>query len=53
LSEEFIRKQNIFNSAVITQIRTKLHSQNPGDSAAHIWALLVFQTWWKKHIAHD
>src|SRR5690606_9431613 len=52
LSNDFITQQNIFNPTHIAALRTKLNSQNPGDSAAHIWALLVFQIWWKKHIQH-
>ena len=26
----------------------KLHSNNPEDSAASVWAFIVFQHWWKK-----
>jgi asparagine synthase (glutamine-hydrolysing) len=51
LSESFIKEQGIFNPVVINNLKTKLRSSNPGDSHATIWALVVFQYWWKKYIA--
>ncbi len=51
LSKQFIDEQNIFNWNAISQLRVKLQSNNPGDAAAQIWALLVFQTWWKKYLS--
>jgi hypothetical protein len=27
----------------------KLFSANPGDTVAKVWALIVFQTWYKKY----
>ncbi|HON51797.1 MAG TPA: asparagine synthase C-terminal domain-containing protein, partial [Bacteroidales bacterium] len=50
LSDDFIVKQEIFSLQQIQQIRQKLYSSNPGDSASHVWALLVFQTWWKTYM---
>lgn len=50
LSDDFIQKQGVFSNQRIQYILRKLHSSNPGDSASHIWALLVFQTWWKKYM---
>ena len=29
----------------------KLFSANPGDIHANIWALIVFQYWWKKNLS--
>ncbi|MDD3741014.1 MAG: asparagine synthase (glutamine-hydrolyzing) [Bacteroidales bacterium] len=49
LSEKFIKEQEIFNYSIIEQLKTKIKSNNPSDSAAKIWALIVFQTWWKKY----
>lgn len=49
LSEEFIRQQNIFNYSEIKKLKTQLFSSNPGDIHARIWALIVFQWWWKKY----
>lgn len=48
LNRDFIEHQNIFDWPTIQQIRKKLTSSNPEDSAASIWALVVFQHWWKK-----
>jgi asparagine synthase (glutamine-hydrolysing) len=51
LSESFIREQNIFDALAIKNLKSKLKSSNPGDSHAIIWAIIVFQYWWKKYIA--
>lgn len=49
LSEKFIKEQGIFNYSIIEQLKTNIKSKNPSDSAAKIWALIVFQSWWKKY----
>jgi asparagine synthase (glutamine-hydrolysing) len=49
LSDAFIRDQGIFHPEEVTKLRNSLFSSNPGDGAARIWALLVFQHWWKKN----
>ncbi len=49
LSEGFIREQGLFDYKVILELKEKLFSNNPGDTAARIWGLLVFQYWWKKY----
>jgi asparagine synthase (glutamine-hydrolysing) len=51
LSDNFIQEQQIFDPNTIRQLKQKLHSSNPEDSHETIWALLVFQHWWKKYIA--
>jgi asparagine synthase (glutamine-hydrolysing) len=51
LSNSFIQEQNIFDAEAIKNLKVKLQSSNPGDSHATIWAVLVFQYWWKKYIA--
>lgn len=48
LSEKFILDQNIFNYPAVAELKKQLFSSNPGDVHARIWALLVFQWWWKK-----
>lgn len=48
LSEKFIREQGIFDYAGIEHLKKQLFSSNPQDVHARIWALVVFQTWWKK-----
>ncbi|MFL5740273.1 MAG: asparagine synthase (glutamine-hydrolyzing) [Flavisolibacter sp.] len=50
LSDTFILDQGIFNPDTIKELKQKLHSSNPEDSHETIWALLVFQQWWKKYI---
>jgi asparagine synthase (glutamine-hydrolysing) len=46
---EFIKHQALFDTEEIMKIKTQLRSKNPGDIHARIWALLVFQTWYKKY----
>ncbi len=48
-SEKFIREQNIFDYRAVRRLKQKLFSLNPGDIHARIWALVVFQWWWKKY----
>ncbi len=48
LKDSFIEEQGIFNIEVIKDLKKQLKSKSPEDSAAKIWALLVFQTWWNK-----
>jgi len=50
LSKSFIEEQGIFNTDAIEQLKKKLHSNSPEDSHATIWALIVFQYWWKKYL---
>ena len=48
LSEKFIADQNLFNPMEACRLKEKLFSRNPGDSAARVWGLLMFQHWWKR-----
>lgn len=50
LDEKFLKEQNLFRPETVKELRLQLHSSNPGDSAARIWGLIVFQSWWKKYI---
>ena len=50
LNDAFIEEQQIFNSEEIKKIKHKLFSNNPEDVHAQLWALLVFQSWWKKYM---
>lgn len=47
LSADFIKQQGIFNYDEIKKIRISLDSGNAGEATARLWALLVFQYWWK------
>jgi asparagine synthase (glutamine-hydrolysing) len=49
LSDRFIKEQGIFNPSEIARLRKKLFSSDPGDIHARIWALVVFQWWYKKN----
>ncbi|MFC2123815.1 asparagine synthase (glutamine-hydrolyzing) [Bacteroidota bacterium] len=51
LEMNFIRDQGIFNEKEIARYRRKLFSLYPGDIQAHIWGLIVFQSWWKKYFS--
>lgn len=49
LSEKTITEQDIFHYPEIQKLKSQLFSSNPGDVHARIWALVVFQWWWKKY----
>ena len=49
LGKSFIEEQGIFDAEEIEKLKRKLFSNNPGDVHANIWALVVFQWWWKKY----
>ncbi len=54
LSKAFVNAQGIFNYNEVERLKAKLFSKDPGDSAARVWALIVFQNWFiqnKKYIA--
>lgn len=46
-NQSFIENQGIFDWRSVKGLRDQIHSNNPGDSHAKIWALYVFQRWWK------
>lgn len=50
LNDDFIHEQKLFNPEMVKQMKQKLLSKSPGDVQAHIWALIVFQHWWKKYM---
>ena len=50
LAEDFLAEQQIFNVAEISKLKRKLFSNNPGDVHATIWALVVFQWWYRKYM---
>lgn len=49
LNDNFVKEQGIFNVDATRALKQKLHSNSPEDSHATIWALIVFQYWWKKY----
>lgn len=50
LSEEFVTQQGIFNYPEVDKLKKQLLSNSPGDAAARVWGLVVFQYWYKKHM---
>lgn len=47
--KELIAEQGLFNYDYLQSLLKKLHSRNPGDSAAQLWAVFCFQWWWKNN----
>lgn len=50
LNDKFIEEQGLFDVKTIQDLKAKLFSNNPGDSHATVWALIVFQHWYKKYM---
>lgn len=50
LEDKFILDQNIFNLEIVQNLKKALFSNNPGEVHAQIWALIVFQVWYKKYM---
>jgi asparagine synthase (glutamine-hydrolysing) len=50
LSPDFLEAQGIFDNLAIELLLKRLESNNPGDAAARVWGLVVFQHWWKKYM---
>ncbi|MBL0329690.1 MAG: asparagine synthase (glutamine-hydrolyzing) [Bacteroidetes bacterium] len=48
LEDKFIEEQGIFNGEEIKRLKMQLFSNNPNDAVEKVWALIVFQYWWKK-----
>lgn len=48
-NEKLLLEQNIFHPKEVKNIRQQMNSNNPGDSTARIWGLIVFQKWWMKY----
>jgi asparagine synthase (glutamine-hydrolysing) len=50
LNDKFISEQGIFNPEEIKKLKAQLFSNNPNDAVEKVWAIIVFQYWWKKNI---
>jgi asparagine synthase (glutamine-hydrolysing) len=48
LDKKFVEQQGLFNYDGISTLRKQLESNNPGDSTARLWALIVFQHWYRE-----
>jgi len=51
LSDSFIKSQNLFNLSSVQSLKRQLSSSNPNDAQGNVWALIVFNAWWKRYIA--
>jgi asparagine synthase (glutamine-hydrolysing) len=45
LNEEKLSAEGLFNHESVALLKKQLVSPNPGDSAAKMWALIVFEKW--------
>lgn len=50
LAEKNIREQGLFNYIEVEKLKKKLFSSSPGDVHARIWALVVFEWWFRKYL---
>lgn len=48
LEPGFLKTQGLFSPEAVAQLRQTLFSNDPGDSTARVWALLVFQNWYRR-----
>ncbi|MEM8895988.1 MAG: asparagine synthase (glutamine-hydrolyzing) [Bacteroidota bacterium] len=46
--KEFLQEQGLFNPTAIMKLGKKIKTHNPGDSHAQVWALFVFQHWYRR-----
>ncbi len=49
LADDFVKQQSIFDPTEINRLKAKLKSNNPEDSHATVWALIVFQNWYSRY----
>jgi len=49
-SEDYIKKQNLFNYNYICELRNNWDNPKLGDKIYVIWTLLIFQNWWNKYL---
>lgn len=51
LDRAFIEGQGLFNYGEVEDVVRRALGNSPGDAGAVAWALLIFNHWYKKHIA--
>lgn len=51
LQPDYLEEQGVFDPEQVTLLLKKLQSNNPEDSHAQVWALIVFQQWWKNYLS--
>lgn len=50
LNDRFVEEQGLFNAEEVRKLKQRLFSSNPGDAHATVWALMVFQHWWRRNL---
>lgn len=50
LNKDFVAEQGLFDFKYTEDLKKRLFKPNVGDTPAKIWALVVFQHWYKKHL---
>lgn len=45
LNKEKIKDEGLLNFAAVEKLNEELCSDNPGDSAAKLWAIIIFENW--------
>ena len=50
LADDFIHDQQLFDLKGVRRLKKQLFSARPGDAHATVWALMVFQQWWRKYL---
>ncbi|MCQ2608484.1 MAG: asparagine synthase (glutamine-hydrolyzing) [Bacteroidales bacterium] len=51
LSPSFVKEQNIFESDAIINVVEQSKSYSQSFAPMQVWALLVFQSWWKRYFS--
>lgn len=51
--KSFIVEQGLFNPDELLKLKLQLRSSNPDDAVAKMWAIIVFQYWWKKYFKNS
>ena len=50
LNDQFVDEQGLFSVDEVKRLKQRLFSSNPGDAHATVWALMVFQHWWRRNL---
>ena len=50
LNDRFVEEQGLFNAEEVRRLKQRFFSYNPGDAHDTVWALMVFQHWWRRNL---
>ena len=51
LADDFVAEQGVFDPTAVAGLKRRLFSARPSDVAPLVWAMVVFQHWWKKYMS--